>query len=111
MSKIETDRSGFVVSFRIRSCCPECKPYYVIVLAFVCGGAALLALMSLATMITMDIGVLPKGKSTSIVSSEHQRFNFFLLFFSCIGYERILSDADDETVPNNQNDDSVAVVP
>ena len=45
-----------------RSCCPECKPYYVMILALVCGGAALLALMSLATMIPLDIGVLPKGK-------------------------------------------------
>ena len=62
-------------------------------------------------MITMDIGVLPKGKSTNILSSEHPRFKFFLFSFSFLGYERILSDADDETVPNNQNDDSVAVVP
>lgn len=52
----------------LRGCCPECKPYYVLILAAVCGGAALLSLISLATMIPSDIGVLPKGRSHHSIS-------------------------------------------
>ncbi|XP_032779582.2 major facilitator superfamily domain-containing protein 12 [Daphnia magna] len=65
------------------SCCPECKPYYVMILALVCGGAALLALMSLATMIPLDIGVLPKG------------------------YQRIASDTEDDVTPETNRNISV----
>jgi len=39
----------------------DCKPYYVIILSLVCGGAALLSLLSLASMIRLNIGILPKG--------------------------------------------------
>ncbi|XP_046447558.1 major facilitator superfamily domain-containing protein 12-like [Daphnia pulex] len=65
------------------SCCLECKPYYVMILALVCGSAALLALMSLATMIPLDIGVLPKG------------------------YQRISSDTEDDVTPESHQSISV----
>ena len=43
-------------SFFFRGCCDGCKPYYVIVLALVCGGAGLFCLLSLATIAPMQIG-------------------------------------------------------
>jgi len=41
---------------------PEPRPYYVLILALVCGGAVVLSLISLATMIPFDIGELRKDR-------------------------------------------------
>jgi len=41
--------------------CSEPVPYYVLVLALVCGGAALMSLISLATMIPFEIGRFGRG--------------------------------------------------
>ena len=78
----------------------DCKPYYVIILSLVCGGAALLSLLSLASMIRLNIGILPKGMIklilfpwplvcvTVIITS--------LIVFIKLGYERIASDTEEE---------------
>jgi len=51
---------------------PEPIPYYVLILAVVCGGAALLSLISLATMIPFKIGRLGKGYDPITTSSEDE---------------------------------------
>lgn len=71
-----------------RGCCADCKPYYVIILSLVCGGAALLSLISLASMIRLNIGILPKGRVTFVcfVSffNDHSIFNKILSFYTRI---------------------------
>jgi hypothetical protein len=76
------------------------------ILALVCGSAALLALMSLATMIPLDIGVLPKGKYNRI----HQNVLVFdqkIWFCLYPGYQRISSDTEDDVTPESNQSISV----
>ena len=78
------------------------------ILALVCGGAALLALMSLATMIPLDIGVLPKGKWPK----KWSRYILTVIIFydDLIGYERIASDTEDDSTHEIITNPSVSVM-
>jgi len=51
---------------------PEPVPYYVLVLALVCGGAALMSLISLATMIPFEIGRFGRGYDPIVNGSDDE---------------------------------------
>ncbi len=75
------------------------------ILALVCGSAALLALMSLATMIPLDIGVLPKGNKRRLDFIFAFTSNSLLVLYP--GYQRISSDTEDDVTPESHQSISV----
>lgn len=63
----------------LRACCPMCSKYYRDILFYCCGGAAVLGLLALLTLLPVKIGDRSKGKlpvqgsSFGLVSSPYSK--------------------------------------
>ncbi|XP_071543924.1 major facilitator superfamily domain-containing protein 12-like isoform X6 [Panulirus ornatus] len=55
----------------LRNCCPMCSSYYRDVLFYCCGGASLLSLLAILTLLPIKIGDRRKGKESGDSIREH----------------------------------------
>ncbi|XP_063612231.1 major facilitator superfamily domain-containing protein 12-like [Penaeus indicus] len=57
----------------IRACCPLCSQYYRNILFYCCGGAAVLALLAVLTLLPAKIGDRSKGNSATPIANSSNR--------------------------------------